>query len=77
MSRSAVKKKPNFPAVVASRLATLKLTPRDLAQRTELSKGMISLLLSGKRGPSLATLRIMSDVLDVPLAELVEAAGRK
>lgn len=49
------------------------LTIQELAQRTQISVGMISLLERGRATPSVRTLRLLSVALDVPISYFFEA----
>lgn len=69
-----------MPVTLAERLKALRterdLTLRELADRSGLSNGYISLLENGKvESPSAAVLSKLAKALDVPLSDLLRAAG--
>lgn len=49
-----------------------QMSQTELAERLEVSRGYLSLLVNNKRDPSPALLQRMADVLDVALADLIE-----
>lgn len=53
------------------------LTIQELAQRTQLSAGMVSLLERGRATPSLRTLRMLGLALDVPLSYFFDTRPRE
>jgi transcriptional regulator with XRE-family HTH domain len=53
------------------------LTLEELASRSGVTKGFLSLVESGAKGPSVSTLLRMSQSLQVPLAYFFDAAARR
>ena len=54
-----------------SALEKAGMKPAELARRTGLSRAFISNMMSGRRSPSLANLRAISEALDIPPSELM------
>ncbi|GIN73011.1 transcriptional regulator [Bacillus sp. J14TS2] len=51
------------------------LSMRKLSERTDIDTATISRIISGKRRPTLEHLHLFSKHLDIPMNELLEAAG--
>ncbi|GAB2557625.1 helix-turn-helix domain-containing protein [Gracilibacillus alcaliphilus] len=64
---------------IQTRLREQGMSMRQLAKETNINVSTISRILSGKRKPTLSHLRSISQVLDIPLLELIkeEKAERK
>ncbi|MFV1875628.1 helix-turn-helix domain-containing protein [Nioella sp.] len=65
-----------FAAVLRDFRERAGLTQEQLAERADVSARLISLLETGKRQPSLSALAALSDGLEVPMSELVEALDK-
>lgn len=61
---------------IQSRIKSLKLTQSAVADRAGISPGYLSELISGKKEPSMATMRALADALDCAPADLFPRQDR-